>query len=461
MAEAIKMGGGISIPSKEKFYINKNIDESIKVGDPIQFTGDYIEKTKPVYTGNDNTIYGIFKITEHKYFYMHVIGDYKSIYGCIINTNSDNTDFSWAGTSSLPQTQLQLQDYYWNKVVVLSANLIVVILKVDSTVLQIAIIRISDSDAITSTIINVTSNLSDVAFDHHIAIPVKINSNSFYLIYANKSTPTSLYVRKITVNSDNTLTYSNVIKNLSTNQLVLNENTKYDVVDNILALATNNTDGTRYGGVIQLDLSNINNCTFSNQVKINIVDNSVSSALISNVLLSPTKNTVIINGSQYEEGSSYKQHQYLAKLDITNKTTIAMVMYKLFDDTTESLGQIIKVLDNAMILISGVSSGNIGLRYFSYGFITKNNKFHKHKNAVNVYNTNANTYTAYGEYFCEMPANANRGAVFIALWRITDSGNYSTYADIAEGFTIKSMEDAFDGVALTPGTSGKQIKVLF
>ena len=127
MAEAIKMGGGISIPSKEKFYINKNIDESIKVGDPIQFTGDYIEKNRTVYTSNDNTIHGIFKITEHKYFYMHVIGDYNSIYGCIINTNSDNTDFSGTGTSPLPQTQLKFQGYYWNKVVVLSANLIVVI----------------------------------------------------------------------------------------------------------------------------------------------------------------------------------------------------------------------------------------------------------------------------------------------------------------------------------------------
>ena len=242
--------------------------------------------------------------------------------------------------------------------------------------------------------------------------------------------------------------------------MVLNQYTKYDVVDNILALATNNTDGTHYGGVIQLDLSHINNCTLSNQVKINTVDTAVYSEQISAVLLSPTKNTVIINGSQYEESSSYKQHQYLVKLDITNKTTIAMVMHKLFDDTTESLGQIIKVLDNAMILISGVSSGNLGFRYFSYGFITKNNKFHKHKNAVNVYNTNANTYAAYREYFCEMPANANRGAVFLALWRKADSGDYTTYADIAEGFTIKSMEDAFDGVALTPGTSGKQIKVL-
>nr|DAF09622.1 MAG TPA: hypothetical protein [Caudoviricetes sp.] len=461
MAEAIKMGGGISIPSKEKFYINKNIDESIKVGDPIQFTGDYKEKSKIVYTTNDNTVHGIFRLTEHKYFYMHVIGGYNSVYGCILNTNSDNTDFSWTGTSSLPQTQLQIYGGYWSRVSVLSANLIVIIAKNSSNVLQIAIVKISNSDAITSTVIDVTSNLSDVAFDKHIAIPVKIDSNSFYLIYANKSTPTSLYVRKITVNSDNTLTYSSVIKNLSTNQLVLNQFTKYDVVDNILALATNNTDGTHYGGVIQLDLSNINNCTLSNQVKINTVDTVVYSEQISAVLLSPTKNTVIINGSQYEEGSSYKQHQYLAKLDITNKTTIAMVMRKLFDDTTESLGQIIKVLDNAMILISGVSSGNLGLRYFSYGFITKNNKFHKHKNAVNVYNTNANTYTAYGEYFCEMPANANRGAVFLALWRKEDSGDYSTYADIAEGFTIKSMEDAFDGVALTPGTSGKQIKVLF
>ena len=392
---------------------------------------------------------------------MHGIGSQNSVYGCILNTNSDNTDFSWTGTSSLPQTQLQIYSPYWNRVSVLSANLIVIIAKNSSNVLQIAIVKISNSDAITSTVINVTSNLSDVAFDKHIAIPVKIDSNSFYLIYANKSTPTSLYVRKITVNSDNTLTYSSVIKNLSTNQLVLNQYTKYDVVDNILALATNNTDGKHYGGVIQLDLSNINNCTLSNQVKINTVDTAVYSEQISAVLLSPTKNTVIIEGSQYKDSSSYKQHQYLVKLDITNKTTIAMVMCKLFDDTTESLGQIIKVLDNAMILISGVSSGNLGFRYFSYGFITKNNKFHKHKNAVNVYNTNANTYTAYREYFCEMPANANRGAVFLALWRKADSGDYTTYADIAEGFTIKSMEDAFDGVALTPGTSGKQIKVLF
>lgn len=459
MAEAIKMGGGISIPSKEKFYINKNIDESIKVGDPIQFTGDYIEKTKPVYGGNDSTVFGLYKLSDHKYFYLHVIGSYNYPYGCIMNTNSDNTDFNW-GNSYPTQTKLSFYGGFWTTVEVLSSNLMIIVSKNDSNVLQISIIRISTDDTITETSINVTQTLSNVSFVDSICIPVKINSNSFYLIYTDKSTHKSLYVRKITVNDNNTLTYG-TIKNLTTNQLLLNQFTIYNVVDNIVALSTNLSDnGKHYAGIIQLDLSNINNSTLSNQVKINTVDNAVYSAQIYDILLSPTKNTLFIRGYQYVGTSSSRTNIYLIKLDISNKTSISIDIQKLFD-TNKDCGELLKVFnDNSLITIIGTGSGNLGNKCFSYIFITKNNKIHMNEKAVNISNTNANTATTSTEYFCEMPAEANRGVVFISLCRVASGGDYSTYADIAESFTIKAMEDSFDGVALTPGMSGKQIKVL-
>lgn len=464
MAEAIKMGGGISIPSKEKFYINKNIDASIKTGDFIQFTGDYIEKKAPVYSANDGIPpLGLYKLSDHRYFYLHTVGDYGYVYGAVLTTNSDNTDFDW-GSSYLPNTRIPIikTSNPCFASVVLSSNLIINISTEYTTKLVITIIRISDTNAITAKAIDVTTTLTDVSFNNMICIPVKINSNSFYLIYANKNTPTLLCVRKIIVNENDTLTYDNTIKNLSTNQNLINQFTIYDVVDDVVSLVTQNiAGGETHTGIVRLDLDDINNSTLSNTIKINTIESSFSYSIVYDILISPTKNTLYVRAIEPITINSSTTHIYLVKVDISNKNSISMLTRKIFN-VNEDCGRLIKVFDdnNVLAVMGNIPGQNSAFRYFSYIFTSKDNRFHMSLRTVKITNSYANTGADYKNLFCEMPANPTRGVVFLSLFYIVDSGNYSTFADISESYTVKKFEDYLDGIALTPGTSGKQIKVL-
>ena len=432
----LAVSGGGNVSSNAQIYINENETNEIKIGDKLELTGTFLEKNFTVYTTNDSSPKFVEKIDEYRILYLHCIGDYGNLYACVITLNSDNSDIlSISAQTQLGFYGLGRSAYGPYQLLKLSSNLFIFIstaysTSADSKYPYIGIIRITDNNVITGKQISATNfqKLADIYTTN--AGCIKISDTVFAMIFKGYSTNTS-HIIYITVNDDNSLTYSS-------NKVLYNQ--IFDGIGSDNYYGKNFEINEHYVCIVEktairiiyIDKNNINLAvqksilTFSNKI-------------VRNIILSPSKNYLYI----------------IIDADDNFSSNLSLIEVNI-EDLNNPIISFQKSIENIpfyyLFCLKDKTLFSFNDSKISFISIEDENSSHINQSIVNTTSSKGNVMAN-----CICVLNINERLGYGAL--VLNGSASDTYANIVYFGTIKKMRDQMDAIALSKGLATELIKV--